>query len=356
MELWIVLAAAAVAAVVALIAFAVRRRRLVPAGAPGAAATPRQLGGTPAAPSASERLRRGLAATRHRLVAQLDGVFGRGPRPLGAVLGDLEEVLIGADVGVGTARALLEPLRSLGSGEASAGALRAALADRMRTVLASPPPPEPSARPWVILVTGVNGVGKTTTIGKLAALHAAAGRRVLLVAADTFRAAAIDQLGVWAERTGSDLVRHEPGADPSAVVFDGLKAALARRVNVVLVDTAGRLHTRTPLMEELGKVARVIGREVPGAPHETLLVVDATTGQNAVSQARTFQEAVPVTGIVLTKLDGTARGGVLVALRHELGLPIRYVGVGEAVEDLRVFEAGEFVRTLFADEPGNAGP
>ena len=198
------------------------------------------------------------------------------------------------------------------------------------------------------LVTGVNGVGKTTTIGKLAAMHAAAGRRVLLVAADTFRAAAIEQLEVWAERTGADLVRHDQGADPSAVVFDGLRAAVARHADVVIIDTAGRLHTRGNLMDELGKVGRVIAREIPGAPHETLLVVDATTGQNAVNQARTFQEAVPLSGVVLTKLDGTARGGVLVAIRHELGLPIRYVGVGEGVDDLRVFEAEEFVRGLFA--------
>jgi len=355
MEWGVILAAAAAAAVATLIAFVVWRHRRARAGAGPRAARRADLESVPEAPSASERLRRGLAATRQRLAAQLDGVLGRGPRPLGAVLGDLEEVLISADVGVGTTRALLEPLRSLAGGQASAETLREALADAMRTVLMAAPPPEPSTKPWVILVTGVNGVGKTTTIGKLAALYVAAGQRVLLVAADTFRAAAIAQLDVWAERTGADIVRHEPGADPSAVAFDGMKAALARRVDVVLVDTAGRLHTRTPLMEELGKVARVLGREIPGAPHETLLVVDATTGQNAVSQARTFREAVPVTGIVLTKLDGTARGGVLVALRHELGLPIRYVGVGEGVEDLRVFEADEFVRTLFAEEPGDRG-
>jgi fused signal recognition particle receptor len=345
MEPWIVLAAAAVAVVAALVALLVRRWRLTPSR-PSA---PRQAAAAPESRSATERLRRGLAATRQRLVAQLDGVLGRGPRPLDVVVGDLEEVLIGADVGVATTRALLEPLQSLGA-DPSPEAVRTALADTMRQMLVAPQSPKPDATPWVILVTGVNGVGKTTTIGKLAALHAAAGRRVLLVAADTFRAAAIDQLRLWAERTGADLVRHEPGADPSAVVFDGLRAAMARRVDVVLVDTAGRLHTRTPLMEELGKVARVIGREIPAAPHETLLVVDATTGQNAVSQARTFQESVPLTGVVLTKLDGTARGGILVALRHELGLPIHYVGVGEAMEDLRIFDAEEFVRTLFGDD------
>src|SRR5262245_50706604 len=341
MESWIVLGAAALVAVAVLIALLVRRRRKAAALEAGGARVAEAVG-------AGERLRRGLAATRERLVAQLDGVLRRGPRPIDAIVDELEEVLIGADVGVSTTGALLEPLRSLGA-DATPTTVRSALAEAMRTMLEAPPAPSPSSAPWVILVTGVNGVGKTTTIGKLAAMHVAASRRTLLVAADTFRAAAIDQLAVWAERAGADLVRHEQGADPSAVVFDGLKAAVARRVDVVLVDTAGRLHTRTPLMEELGKVGRVIGREVPGAPHETLLVVDATTGQNAVNQARTFRAAVPLTGVVLTKLDGTARGGVLVALRHELGLPIRYIGVGEAVEDLRPFEAEQFVRTLFAE-------
>src|SRR5262245_43969871 len=341
MESWVVLAAAAVVAVTVLIALLVRRRRRR-ALVEGQAVAPDMRG-------AGERLRRGLAATRERLVAQLDVVLRRGPRPLDAIVDDLEEVLIGADVGVATTGALLAPLRSLGT-DAAPATVRAALAESMRTMLEAPPAAVPSPAPWVILVTGVNGVGKTTTIGKLAAMHIAAGRRTLLVAADTFRAAAIDQLAIWAERTGADLVGHEPGADPSAVVYDGLKAAVARRVDVVLVDTAGRLHTRTPLMEELGKVARVIGREVPGAPHETLLVVDATTGQNAVSQARTFREAVPLTGVVRRKLAGTARGGGLVALRHELGLPIRYIGVGEAAEELRPFEAEQFVRTLFAEQ------
>ena len=202
----------------------------------------------------------------------------------------------------------------------------------------------------MILVTGVNGVGKTTTIGKLATRHAAAGKRVLLVAADTFRAAAGEQLAIWAQRAGVDLVQHAPGGDPSAVVFDGMKAAIARGADVVLVDTAGRLHTRAPLIDELRKLRRVIAREVPGAPHETLLVLDATTGQNALSQARTFTEAVEVTGVILTKLDGTARGGVAIAVRHELGLPIRYIGVGEAAEDLRPFDAAEFVSALLGPE------
>jgi fused signal recognition particle receptor len=329
--------AAAVAAVVGLIVWLLVRRRRRATGP----AVPRPAG---------EGLWRGLAATRRRLAAQLDTVFGRGPRPLDVMLDELEETLIGADVGVRTTAALLEPLRQVPPAEATPERLRGLLQEGLESMLGGSPAPEATGRPWVILVTGVNGVGKTTTIGKLAARYVAEGRRVLLVAADTFRAAAIDQLAVWAERTGADLVRHAQGADPSAVVFDGLKAALAREVDVVLIDTAGRLHTRTPLMEELSKVARVVGREVPGAPHETLLVVDATTGQNALSQARVFQAAVPLSGLVLTKLDGTARGGVLVAIQNELELPVRYVGVGEGVDDLRPFDAREFVRALFAPE------
>jgi fused signal recognition particle receptor len=240
---------------------------------------------------------------------------------------------------------LLERIRGRGvSVEPSAlrGALRGELLDALRDGGAI----SPSRRPWVVLVTGVNGVGKTTTIGKLAALHGREGRKVLLVAADTFRAAAIDQLGVWAERTGSDFVRHAPGADPSAVVFDGIRAANARGADVVLIDTAGRLHTRSPLMDELRKVRRTIERELPGAPHEVLLVLDATTGQNALSQAKAFVEAAGVTGMIATKLDGTAKGGMIVAIGRELGIPVRYVGVGEGVDDLEAFDAAEFVDGL----------
>ena len=224
--------------------------------------------------------------------------------------------------------------------------IRRALREEIEATLVADGAPLPTARPWVVLVLGVNGVGKTTTVGKLAGLHAAAGRRVMLVAADTFRAAAIEQLAVWAERTRSEFVRQRPGANAAAVVFDGIKAAVARDIDVVLVDTAGRLHTRSNLMEELRKIERVIAREVPGAPQETLLVVDATTGQNAIAQARTFSEALRVTGIILTKLDGTARGGVAVAIRRETSIPVRYVGVGEGVDDLRPFDAQEFADAL----------
>ena len=312
------------------------------------ATTPRAVAA--AAPAPADRLRRGVAAAGRRLMEQVEAALGRAPAGLDAVLSELEEVLIAADVGMRTAAVLLGRVRQRVGRSADPAEVRRALREEMVAMLDAPPPPAPTARPWVVLVTGVNGVGKTTTIGKLAARHAEAGRRALLVAADTFRAAAIEQLAVWAERTGAVLVRQAPAADPSAVAFDGMKAALARAIDVVLVDTAGRLHTRTNLMAELGKVRRVIARELPGAPHETLLVLDATTGQNAIAQARSFLEAADVTGIVLTKLDGTARGGIVLAVRHELGIPIQYVGVGEAIEDLRPFVASEFVDALFAAE------
>jgi fused signal recognition particle receptor len=201
--------------------------------------------------------------------------------------------------------------------------------------------------PFVILVIGVNGVGKTTTIGKLASRYALAGKRVIVAAADTFRAAAAEQLAVWAERSGTDLVRHKEGADPSAVVFDACKAAVARQADVLIIDTAGRLHTKVNLMEELKKIYRVVGREIPGSPHETLLILDAATGQNALSQAKLFREVAAVSGIALTKLDGTAKGGIVVAICNELKIPLRFIGIGESIEDLRDFDAGEFVEALF---------
>jgi fused signal recognition particle receptor len=314
---------------------------------------------SPAVPTALapalDRVGGGLSATRRRLAERLESALGRGPRPVDVVLADLEEALVGADVGTRTTASLLEQVRAKVGRTAASEEIRRELRRAILECLVGAPEPRPEGRPWVILVTGVNGVGKTTTIGKLATRHVASGKKVLLVAADTFRAAASDQLAVWAERAGVDLVQHAPGGDPSAVVFDGMKAAVARGADVVLVDTAGRLHTRTPLIDELRKLRRVIAREVPGAPHETLLVLDATTGQNALSQAKTFTEAVEVTGVILTKLDGTARGGVAIAVRHELGLPIRYIGVGEAAEDLRPFDAREFVDALLGPEVPAAG-
>jgi fused signal recognition particle receptor len=224
-----------------------------------------------------------------------------------------------------------------------------ALRGAIEEALGESTPRPRTSKPWVILVSGVNGVGKTTSIGKLTARFMAAGDRVLLVAADTFRAAAIDQLGVWAERVGADLVRHQSGADPAAVAFDGVKAAAAREVDVVIVDTAGRLHTRQNLMEELRKVTRVIGKAIPGAPHEVWLVLDATTGQNAIHQAKVFSEALGVTGIVITKLDGTAKGGAALAVREALGVPIVWLGVGEGVDDIRPFSAAEFATALVGE-------
>jgi len=204
-----------------------------------------------------------------------------------------------------------------------------------------------SARPWVVLFLGVNGAGKTTTIGKTAAQYKNDGKKVLLVAGDTFRAAAIEQLEAWGRRAGVEMIKHRAGSDPSAVVYDGMQAAKSRGIDVLLIDTAGRLHTKTHLVEELKKIRRVIAREQPGAPHETLLVLDATTGQNGLQQAKVFKEATDVTGIVLTKLDGTAKGGVIISIQEELGVPVRYIGVGEDVEDLQPFEAERFVQALF---------
>ena len=328
-------AAVVVAGVGALAVRALRTRR--------AGTSPTAVGRVGAPPPAERDLRTALAETGRRFRERLDAALGRREDQRFEAL---EEVLLAADVGARTTQLLLDRVRAESGSAADPLALRRSLRSQLLGMLDQPIVAEPGVVPWVVLVTGVNGVGKTTTIGKLSALHRAAGRKVLLVAADTFRAAAIDQLAVWAERTGADIVRHEQGADPSAVVFDGLRAARARGAQVVLVDTAGRLHTRTPLMEELGKVRRTVGREIPGAPHEVLLVLDATTGQNALNQARAFGEATGVTGVVVTKLDGTAKGGIVLAVGQELGIPVRYVGVGEGVGDLRVFQPEEFVAGL----------
>ncbi len=266
------------------------------------------------------------------------------------VLADLEEALVLADAGPALAGEYVEALRAKWRrGELpDAAALRAelkrmvaeTLAPRMVPLAVVPP------YPFVILVVGVNGVGKTTTIGKIAHHLKAEGHPVLLAAADTFRAAAIGQLAIWADRAGADIVRGKEGADSSAVAFDAVRAAKARGSHAVLIDTAGRLHTKSPLMEEVRKVSRVIGREIPGAPHEVLLVLDATNGRNAIAQAKTFQEFTGVTGLVLTKLDGTAKGGVVLSVTREIGAPIRFIGVGESADDLRPFDAESFAEAL----------
>jgi fused signal recognition particle receptor len=300
-------------------------------------------------------LRARLVRTQEALVGRIEQlVAGRSVE--GDVLDELEALLFSADLGVSTAESLLQAVRKEASGGDAARVrevLRETVAAKLRAV---EPPAEGvphGGPPHVVLVLGVNGSGKTTTLGKLAAHHRQAGRSVILGAGDTFRAAAREQLQAWGERVGCEVVVGRPGGDPSAVAFDTLKAAIARNIDVALIDTAGRLQTREPLLEELRKIVRVIGRALPDAPHETLLVLDANTGQNAISQARIFTEAAPVTGLVLTKLDGTAKGGVLVGLADEFGLPVRYVGVGEGIDDLREFRAEEFVEALF-DEGGES--
>jgi fused signal recognition particle receptor len=297
------------------------------------------------------RLKAGLSKTRELLFMNV-GAIARGIGPVDeGVLSDLEEALILADAGAELSREYVESLRAawrrgeLPDVDSLRARLRAmvagTLSPRMVPLAVSPP------YPFVVLVVGVNGVGKTTTIGKVAGWLRSEGHSVLVAAADTFRAAAIDQLAVWAERAGAEIVRHKEGADSSAVAFDAVRAAKARGTHVVLVDTAGRLHTKSHLMEEVRKVVRVLGKEMPGAPHEVLLVLDATSGRNAIAQAKTFQEFTGVTGIALTKLDGTAKGGVVLSVTREVGAPIRFIGVGEKAEDLRPFDAQAFAEALF---------
>jgi fused signal recognition particle receptor len=302
-------------------------------------------------PGFFERLKLGLKKTKDGLVGRIDSLV-LGKKEIDAeTLEELEEILITSDIGVKTTVELIRTLEQrLGRNELKDGeALRSALKEEIlarlethhRTLDMS------GAQPFVLLVIGVNGVGKTTTIGKLASRFSSEGKKVLLAAADTFRAAAAEQLESWGDRSGVAVIRHKEGADPSAVVFDACKAAVARQVDILIVDTAGRLHTKVNLMEEMKKIRRVIDREIPGAPHETLLVVDAATGQNAISQARLFKDAAGVTGIALTKLDGTAKGGIVVAVSHEFALPVRYIGVGESIDDLRDFNPQEFTDALF---------
>lgn len=298
-----------------------------------------------------ERLKAGLKRTTDGLVGRIDALV-LGKKIIDAdTLEELEEILITSDIGVKTTVELIRSLEQrlsrneLKDGEALRSALKGELLARLQAH--HRPLKVAAIQPFVLLVVGVNGVGKTTTIGKLASRYAAEGKKVLLAAGDTFRAAAADQLAVWAERAAVELIRHQEGADPSAVAFDACKAAVARGADLLIVDTAGRLHTKVNLMEEMKKIRRVIDREIPGAPHETLLVLDAATGQNALNQTRIFRESAGVTGLALTKLDGSAKGGVVVAVSHEFDLPVRFIGVGEGIDDLRDFEPQEFVDALF---------
>ncbi|MGD0887298.1 MAG: signal recognition particle-docking protein FtsY [Thermodesulfovibrionales bacterium] len=296
------------------------------------------------------RLKEGLSKTRKGLIEKVETVF-KGRKIDDETLEELEEALISADVGLKASTEIVEFLRERAKkGEInSVQNVRDYLKKEMSAMLGPSQPLILSGeRPFVILAVGVNGVGKTTTIGKLSGRFISGGKSVLIAAADTFRAAAIEQIEIWAKRTGAQIVRHQSGSDPAAVAYDAIDAARARNIDVVIVDTAGRLHTKSPLMEELKKVRRIIDKALPGAPHETLLVVDATTGQNALRQAAMFHAAVGVTGIALAKLDGTAKGGIVFAIHKELGIPIRLIGLGEGVEDLRDFDSVEFLEALFS--------
>ena len=293
------------------------------------------------------RLRAGLAKTRQTFTAGVEDLLGRGIDP--SFYDELEELLIQADLGVPGTEAVIARLRERARTDArTPDSLRRALVEILTGELGEAASLTLTPPPGVVVILGTNGSGKTTTIGKLAARLKGEEKKILLAAGDTFRAAAIDQLEAWARRVGVDLVRHNPGADPSAVVYDAAQAARARHADVLIVDTAGRLHTKANLMEELKKVDRVLRRELPGSPVEALLVLDATTGQNGIIQARQFKAALPLTGIVLTKLDGTARGGVVVAISRELGLPVKFVGVGEGLDDLQPFDPRAFAAALFA--------
>lgn len=295
------------------------------------------------------KIKQGLQKTKNSMMKQVEGILHSFTKIDEELFEELEETLIMSDVGVATSTKICEQLRQRikETGTTDPEQVKDLLKEIITGILGETEPLHMSTKPSVILVIGVNGVGKTTTIGKMAAHLKSQGNKVILGAADTFRAAAIEQLEIWSQRAGVDLVKHTEGADPAAVVFDAITAAKARNCDVVICDTAGRLHNKKNLMDELSKISRVIEREAAGCDVETLLVLDATTGQNAVNQAKQFQEAAGITGIVLTKLDGTARGGIIIAIKDELGLPVRYVGVGEQIDDLQPFEPQAFVDALF---------
>ena len=314
-----------------------------PAARPGALWGP---GIGPPPPEVTAAFDLGLARTRGALVGRLRGVF-RGDQ---TDWDEVEETLIAADVGATLAMEVVEKARRRRDEDPEAAVRRELQSLLVEREPGWSPRPSPSGGPAIMLVVGVNGTGKTTTIGKLAARYKAEGHRVLLAAADTFRAAAIDQLRVWADRAGVEIVAHKPDADPGAVVYDALDAAIARGADLVIADTAGRLHTKTNLMEELSKIRRIIDKRVPGAEPETIFVIDATTGQNGLAQAKAFNESVGLTGIVLTKLDSTAKGGIVFAIEHDLQVPVRFVGVGEKIDDLLSFDPETFVNALFGED------
>ncbi len=331
-----------------------------PGEVPAAGATGRTAEELPAGAqkpvSLFRRLSERLSRTRESLTTRMDELF-LGKKEIDADLFDeLEEILVTADLGIATTQELLDQARRKVNRDnlSDPQALKQIIKDILKTYISGDGRPQelslPENEPFIIMVVGVNGVGKTTTIGKIARKFLLADRSVLLVAADTFRAAAVSQLKIWGQRNDIRVIAQQEGADPSAVVYDAMSVATSQEYDVVLVDTAGRLHTKVNLMEELKKIKRVMDKQLPGAPHEVLLVIDATTGQNGISQAKLFNEAVGVTGIALTKLDGTAKGGIVANITRELNLPIRFIGVGEQVDDLRDFDADEFIEALFASD------
>ena len=297
-----------------------------------------------------DKLKEGLSKTKNAFVSQVDNLFKSFVKVDEELFDELEELLICADVGVGTTEEILEKLRDrvkserMTDGEQVKTALREIMAD----MIGEGEPLKLGTKPSVLLIIGVNGVGKTTSIGKIAAQLKADGKKVVVAAADTFRAAAIDQLAVWCDRAGVDLIKQSEGSDPAAVVYDAVSAAKGRDADVLIVDTAGRLHNKKNLMDELAKIDRVLSRELPGADRETLLVLDATTGQNAIMQAKEFKHAANITGLILTKLDGTAKGGCVFSIKRELDVPVKYIGVGEKIDDMQPFNAQDFVRAMFA--------
>ncbi len=297
-----------------------------------------------------DKLKEGLSKTKNAFVSQVDNLFKSFVKVDEELFDELEELLICADVGVGTTEEILEKLRDrvkserMTDGEQVKTALREIMAD----MIGEGEPLKLGTKPSVLLIIGVNGVGKTTSIGKIAAQLKADGKKVVVAAADTFRAAAIDQLAVWCDRAGVDLIKQSEGSDPAAVVYDAVSAAKGRDADVLIVDTAGRLHNKKNLMDELAKIDRVLSRELPGADRETLLVLDATTGQNAIMQAKEFKHAANITGLILTKLDGTAKGGCVFSIKGELDVPVKYIGVGEKIDDMQPFNAQDFVRAMFA--------
>lgn len=304
------------------------------------------------------KLKKGLSKTRDILLTDVDELFSRERKVDAALLEELEEVLVMSDLGIDITMEIMDKIKKKSGNLSSADELKSVFKDELKSMFPTPysnndsknnelKSASPFIKPRVIMVVGVNGTGKTTTLGKLALKYSAEGKKVLIAAADTFRAAAIEQVEIWAQRAGVGIVKHKAGADPAAVAFDGVEAAIARGIDILLIDTAGRLHTQKNLMEELKKIKRSVSKRLPGAPHEVLMVLDATTGQNALSQAKLFNEAVEITALALTKLDGTAKGGIVVAVTRSMNVPLKYIGVGEGIDDLQDFDPELFVNALF---------